>query len=84
MGRAQARLGGDVTDGGGQGRLGFQRDLAGPQITGAAQGLGAQIARRLAAEGARVSLADVDLAGAQGVAAELGPHGITANVISPA
>jgi NAD(P)-dependent dehydrogenase (short-subunit alcohol dehydrogenase family) len=40
-------------------------------ITGAAQGLGAAIARRLAAQGARVSLADVNLAGARAVAAEI-------------
>jgi NAD(P)-dependent dehydrogenase (short-subunit alcohol dehydrogenase family) len=40
-------------------------------ITGAAQGLGAAMARRLAEEGAKVSLADVNLAGAQGVADEI-------------
>ncbi|MBA4795555.1 MAG: glucose 1-dehydrogenase [Phenylobacterium sp.] len=37
-------------------------------ITGAAQGLGAAMARRLAEEGAKVTLADINLAGAQGVA----------------
>src|SRR5262249_42512444 len=37
-------------------------------VTGAAQGLGEAIARRLAAEGARVTLADINLAGAQNVA----------------
>ncbi|HYE44320.1 MAG TPA: SDR family oxidoreductase [Caulobacter sp.] len=40
-------------------------------ITGGAQGLGAGAARRLAEEGARVALADLNLEGAQAVAAEL-------------
>jgi NAD(P)-dependent dehydrogenase (short-subunit alcohol dehydrogenase family) len=40
-------------------------------VTGAARGLGAAIARRLASEGARVTLADIDLAGAEAVAAEI-------------
>ncbi|HEV7384197.1 MAG TPA: SDR family NAD(P)-dependent oxidoreductase, partial [Phenylobacterium sp.] len=40
-------------------------------ITGAAQGLGAAMARKLAAEGAKVSLADINLEGAKTVAAEL-------------
>jgi NAD(P)-dependent dehydrogenase (short-subunit alcohol dehydrogenase family) len=40
-------------------------------ITGAAQGLGAAMARKLAAEGAKVSLADINLDGAKAVAAEL-------------
>ena len=40
-------------------------------ITGAAQGLGAAMARRLAEEGAKVTLADINLAGAQGVADEI-------------
>ncbi|WP_369058412.1 SDR family oxidoreductase [Caulobacter sp. 73W] len=40
-------------------------------ITGAAQGLGAAAARRLAEEGAKVSLADINLAGAQSVADEI-------------
>jgi NAD(P)-dependent dehydrogenase (short-subunit alcohol dehydrogenase family) len=38
-------------------------------ITGAAQGLGAAMARKLAAEGAKVSLADLNLEGAKAVAA---------------
>ena len=42
-------------------------------VTGAAQGLGAATARTLAAQGASVALADLDLAAAQGVAAECGP-----------
>lgn len=40
-------------------------------ITGAAQGLGAAMARRLAEEGAKVTLADINLAGAQAVADEI-------------
>jgi len=38
-------------------------------VTGAAQGLGAAIAEMLSAEGARVALTDIALAGAQDVAA---------------
>lgn len=40
-------------------------------ITGGAQGLGAAAGRRLAEEGAKVTLADINLAGAEGVAAEI-------------
>jgi NAD(P)-dependent dehydrogenase (short-subunit alcohol dehydrogenase family) len=40
-------------------------------ITGGAQGLGAAFARKLAAEGAKVVVADINLEGAQAVAAEL-------------
>ena len=40
-------------------------------ITGGAQGLGAAAARRLAEEGAKVSLADIHFAGAQAVADEI-------------
>jgi NAD(P)-dependent dehydrogenase (short-subunit alcohol dehydrogenase family) len=40
-------------------------------ITGGAQGLGAGAARRLAEEGARVTLADLNLEGARDVAAEI-------------
>lgn len=40
-------------------------------ITGAAQGLGAAIGRRLAEEGAKVALTDLNLEGAQAVAAEI-------------
>lgn len=40
-------------------------------VTGAAQGLGAAAARALAAEGALVSLADINIAGARRVAAEI-------------
>ncbi|KSB89281.1 3-beta hydroxysteroid dehydrogenase [Caulobacter vibrioides] len=40
-------------------------------ITGAAQGLGAAAARKLAAEGAKVALADINVDGAKAVAAEI-------------
>ena len=40
-------------------------------VTGGASGIGAATARRLAAEGARVWVADIDLAGAQSVAGEI-------------
>lgn len=41
-------------------------------VTGAASGFGAEIARRFVAEGARVAIGDINEAGAQAVAAELG------------
>jgi 3-oxoacyl-[acyl-carrier protein] reductase len=41
-------------------------------VTGSARGLGEAIARRLHAEGFRVALADLDIAGAERVASELG------------
>ena len=41
-------------------------------ITGGASGIGAAIARRLAGMGAAVQIADLDLAGARAVAAEIG------------
>ena len=44
-------------------------------ITGAAGGIGTAMARRFVAEGARVVCADVDLAGAERLAAELGAAG---------
>jgi 2-hydroxycyclohexanecarboxyl-CoA dehydrogenase len=40
-------------------------------VTGAASGIGAATARRLASEGARVGLADIDIEGAREVAAEI-------------
>ena len=56
-------------------------------VTGAASGIGKAIATRLAAEGACVVIADLDLAKAQDAAAELGSTdvaiGVAANVTSP-
>ena len=40
-------------------------------ITGGAQGLGAAMARKLAAEGAKVSIADINHDGAKAIAAEI-------------
>ncbi|WP_082474253.1 bifunctional rhamnulose-1-phosphate aldolase/short-chain dehydrogenase [Curtobacterium sp. Leaf261] len=57
-------------------------------VTGAASGIGKAIATRLAAEGASVVIADLDLAKAQAAAAELGGTdtaiGLAANVTSAA
>jgi NAD(P)-dependent dehydrogenase (short-subunit alcohol dehydrogenase family) len=52
-------------------------------ITGAARGIGAACARRLAGEGAKLVLADVDGAGVEKVAAELGQIGVRADVTKP-
>jgi len=49
-------------------------------ITGAARGLGAQIARRFADEGATVIINDLQLAAAQAAAAELGGHALACDV----
>lgn len=52
-------------------------------ITGAASGIGAACARRFAAEGARVVLADLDGGGAARLAAELGQVAVQADVTRP-
>src|SRR5215472_4010280 len=49
-------------------------------ITGAARGIGAACARRLASEGARLVLADQDGAGVEKLAAELGHAAIRTDV----
>jgi NAD(P)-dependent dehydrogenase (short-subunit alcohol dehydrogenase family) len=50
-------------------------------VTGAASGIGAAVARTLAADGAKVLLADLDLRGAETVAAEIRAAGGTASAI---
>ena len=70
------------------GGLARQLDAAHPRVsrtavvTGAARGLGEAIARRLAADGDRVLLADVDVAGAARVAAEIGGEAVEHDVRS--
>lgn len=45
-------------------------------VTGGASGIGAAAARRLAAEGARVALSDIDLDGARAVADDIGANAL--------
>ena len=52
-------------------------------ITGAAGGIGPACARRLAADGAKLVLADLDGAGAEKLAAELGQVAVPADVTRP-
>lgn len=52
-------------------------------VTGAARGLGRAIARRCAAEGARLVLADVDAEGVAAAAAELGGRAVAVDLGSP-
>jgi 2-hydroxycyclohexanecarboxyl-CoA dehydrogenase len=49
-------------------------------VTGGASGIGAATARRLAAEGAQVAIADVDLEGARAVASEIGGAAVEMDV----
>lgn len=49
-------------------------------VTGGASGIGAAISRRLAAEGAEVWIGDLNLEGAEQVAAEISGHGVRLDV----
>lgn len=49
-------------------------------VTGGGQGIGAEMARALAAEGARVAVADIALDHARSVAAEFGENGLAVSV----
>jgi 2-hydroxycyclohexanecarboxyl-CoA dehydrogenase len=53
-------------------------------VTGGAKGIGAAIARRLAAEGAQVTIGDVDTDGAEQVAAEIDADAVRLDVTDPA
>ncbi len=50
-------------------------------VTGAASGIGAEIARRFAAEGARVAALDLDAAGARSVAQAVGGYAFACDVV---
>jgi 2-hydroxycyclohexanecarboxyl-CoA dehydrogenase len=52
-------------------------------VTGGAKGIGEAIARRLAAEGARVTIGDVDVEGAERVADEVGADALRLDVTDP-
>jgi NAD(P)-dependent dehydrogenase (short-subunit alcohol dehydrogenase family) len=52
-------------------------------VTGGASGLGAATARRLASEGARVAVCDLNAKLAQSVAAEIGGIAVTCASASP-
>jgi 2-hydroxycyclohexanecarboxyl-CoA dehydrogenase len=52
-------------------------------VTGGAKGIGAAIARRLAAEGARVTVGDIDTEGAAAVAGEIGGEAVELDVTDP-
>jgi 2-hydroxycyclohexanecarboxyl-CoA dehydrogenase len=53
-------------------------------VTGGAKGIGEAIVRRLSAEGARVTIGDIDMDGAEKVAAEVGAVAIPLDVTDPA
>jgi len=52
-------------------------------VTGGAKGIGAAISRRLAAEGAKVTIGDIDVAGATAVANEIDADAVMLDVTDP-
>jgi 2-hydroxycyclohexanecarboxyl-CoA dehydrogenase len=52
-------------------------------VTGGAKGIGEAIVRRLSAEGARVTIGDIDIEGAEKVAAEVGAEAVPLDVTDP-
>jgi len=62
--------------------MSFELNGAGVVITGAGNGIGAALARRFAAEGARLVLSDLDGDAVKAVADEVGAIAVTANAAS--
>lgn len=60
------------------------QETLGAVVTGAAGGIGRAIARRLAAEGLRVVVNDLDAAGTEAVAAEIGGYAVAGDCASEA
>jgi 3-hydroxybutyrate dehydrogenase len=68
---------------GGQGSAGVRLDGRTALVTGAASGIGEACARRLAAAGAEVTVLDLDRAGAERVAGEVGGRALVVDLGGP-